>query len=113
MRDEFAETVSHDWGNTSGVPVAQILNTRAAFPSQQLSFDILFETGEAWQGLELCAGVARMGLLVTSVVYRKPGRILIQFRDDPEIDPAELVALVNSAPQVTVVRWTTVLGDGA
>lgn len=113
MRDDFAETVSRELDRISGVPVAQILETRAAFPKQQLSFDILLETEEAWQGLDLCARIARKGLLVTNLVYRKPGRILIQLRDDPATHPAELVALMGSAPDVTVVRWTTVLGGPA
>ena len=110
MRDVIAETDVQENESTSCVPISQILDSRTSFPSQQLSFEILLETTEAWQGLELCARIALRGLPVTSVIYRKPGRIFLLFQDVRAIDPREIAALFASASQVFVSRWTTVLG---
>lgn len=113
MRDNVAKLDNQEWANTSRVPVAQILDSRAAFPSQQLSFDILLESDEPWHGLELCAQLTRKGLLVRNIVYRNPGRILLQFQDDRSITAQELARLFDSSSQVCVSRWTTVLGGTA
>lgn len=112
MRDVIAEIDVPKIDSTSYVPIDQILDSRTTFPDQQLSFEVLLEAKHAWQGLELCAQIARLGLPVTSVVYRRSGHIFGQFQDDRTLNLLDIAALFANAPQVTVSRWTTVLSGG-
>lgn len=92
------------------VPVRQILEHRATFPGQRLSFEILIETQEASQGLELGARITRTGLYLKQLTYRESGCTFLQLQDDPKTHPQELEKLFNNAFGVSVLRWTTVLG---
>ncbi len=60
-----------EYAPTYAVPVRQILEHRATFPGQRLSFEILIETQEAWQGLELGARIARSCLHLKQLTYRE------------------------------------------
>ena len=97
--------------NAFSVPVGQIRDVRANFVGQPLSFEILLESNQLWQALELCTRIARTDIRLAHLTCQRKGSVYLRLEDDLSADLQDLAFLFSSTPNVSVLRWTTVIGS--
>ncbi|WP_136440807.1 hypothetical protein [Pacificoceanicola onchidii] len=98
---------------TPSVPVDQIVEARRAFSTLPLSFEILLDADEAWQALEFCSKLARSEFGLAHVTYRDGSAVFLRLLDNPVAPAQELGALFAANPQVSLLRWTNVIGGNS
>ncbi len=101
-----------DTGAVSGVPFAQVAETRRSFPSCPLTYEAIFETGAPLSGLETCVRLLRdAGLELLALRCSGEGRISCRLRDRRESDLGRLHRQVLAEPALSVSGWTTIVGS--
>ncbi len=101
-----------DLAAASGIPFAQIAETRRSFPSCPLTYEAIFETGAPLAGLETCVRLLRdAGLELVALRCSGDGRISCRLRDGDDSDLRRLHRGVLAAPGLSVCGWTTIVGS--
>ncbi|WP_102224278.1 hypothetical protein [Acidimangrovimonas sediminis] len=93
------------------VPVAQILETRRAFPQGELSYEFDVQTADTWQGLaQFSLALAAAGLTPRLLRCGGDGRISVRAEDPGRARLDLLDAWFQGQALVTLQSWTTVIG---
>ncbi len=93
----------------SRVPVARILETRASFPHNNLSFEVEFEAEELTALSDLVLLLARSGLLCDNVCYRRNGIVFARLCDSKSSNYRLMAAALAQLASLRLVRWTIIL----
>ncbi len=96
---------------TTAIPLRQIAETRSAFPSIRLTFDVLIETQDVLTGLRHCAeAFDRSGLKLLALRWAEGGRISCRLAESGGSDLTALARAFDGS-SARIETWTTTIGN--
>lgn len=99
---------------TVAVPIAQIVEWRAAFAQASLQFEIEMSARDPFRALAFIADrIGACGFSLVSLRLSERGWMLCRLRDRPGADLATLDAALRVDGAVSLERWTTLILDAS